>query len=168
MSSEIVRENRQTFCRFRGTLAFRYIFQGVLGLLFYFIPLVSITILYSKIMKSLRQACLAEIEQNALQRNVRQNRIVMKTFVWIVVTFFTCWTALIVYIVLKAALPTLFAEDLCMLYLLFYVFPVLNAVFNPAILFLSSSRFSKALTKSLCCFACQPSLRAQPHNSCFT
>ena len=130
-------------------------------LTFYCVPLVSITVLYSRIMKRLRQSRPGEEGQESTRiRNLRQNRTVMKVFVWIVCAFFICWTPLCVYIVLRKVLPALFsAGDPCMLLpgLFFYVFPTLSTVINPIILFASSSRFFKALKVMFSCFTCNPS-----------
>lgn len=157
-ATKIVRDGSHTLCRFSWTERNRSVFHSVLFLIFYCLPVVSIVILYSRIMNKLRQERPGEREQeNTRTRNLRQNRIVMRVFVWIVSTFFIFWTPLCVYVVLKVAFPTLVANDPCMLYtgLFFYVFPALNTVFNPVILFSSSSRFSEALKGKLICLRCK-------------
>ena len=107
--------------------------------IFYCVPLFSKIVLYSRIMKSLRQTTPGgEEQENVRIRKLHQNRIVMKVFIWIVSAFFICWTPLCVYIVLRKIVPTShFAKDPCMLFvgLLFYFFPTLSTVINPIILF---------------------------------
>ena len=136
-------------------------FHGAGFLMLYCVPLVSITILYSRIMKRLRQSRPGEEGQESTRiRNLRQNRTVMKVFIGIFCAFFICWTPLCIYIVLKKVSPALFLDgDLCMLLpgLFFYVFPTLSTVINPIILFASSSRFFKALKETFSCFTCNPS-----------
>ena len=159
-SSKIVHEGRRTFCRFTWSKRDLSIFYIVGFLVLYCVPLISIIILYSRIMKNLRQKRPGEEEQESARiRNLQQNRTVMKVFIWIVSAFFISWTPLCVYMVLKIVFPMLFAKEPCMLYLalFFYIFPPLNTVINPIILFVSSSRFSKALKEMLSCLKCKSS-----------
>ena len=126
------------------------VFYSVGFFIFYCVPLFSIIVLYSRIMKSLRQTTPGgEEQENARTRKLHQ------VFIWIVSTFFICWTPLCVYIVLRKIVPTShFAKDPCMLFvrLFFYVFPTLGTVINPIILFASSTRFSGALQETVGCF----------------
>ena len=153
VSSKIVIQGRHTFCRFEEPIVKRFVFFGFLGLLFYCAPLALILILYVQIMKTLRSVRPDVGEQNRLRR-VHQNRMTMRVFIWIVCAFFICWTALAVYVILRTASPKLFTDDKCKTYLvlLFYVLPVLNAAINPLIIFLSSTRFSKALRQTISCY----------------
>ena len=94
-------------------------------------------------------------------RNMQQNKTVMKMFVWIVSAFFICWTPLCVQIVLqKLFTSSRFTKDSCMIFvsLFFYIFPSLNTIVNPIILFAYSSRFSSALRNLFACFTCGPCL----------
>ena len=158
-SSEIIHEGHETNCSFTWVKMNRSVFYAVGFLVLYCVPLISIIILYSRIMKRLRQTRPGEEEQESTRmRNMQQNRIVMKVFVWIVSALLICWTPLCVYLALKLVFPLMFSKDPCMLYLagwIFYVFPPLNAVINPVILFVSSSNFSKALKEM---FKWKPSL----------
>ena len=172
-SSKIIQKGHQTHCR--ALVSWSKIEQSIyytVGFLtLYCVPLISVIILYSRIMKSLRQTRPGDEEQvNVRIRNRHQNQVVMKIFIWIVSTFFICWTPLCVYIVFKKLFPaSYFAKDTCMLFvgLFFYVFPTLSTVVNPLILFASSSRFSNAL-RELFSFSCKPSQcckggRVSPH-----
>ena len=111
-------------------------------LIFYCVPLFSIIVLYSRIMKSLKQTTPGDEEQeNIRTRKLHQNRIGMKVFIWIVSAFFICWTPHCVYILLRKIIPTShFAKDPCMIFvgLFFYVLSTLSTVVNPTILFMSS------------------------------
>ena len=128
-------------------------------LVFYCVPLISIIILYSRIMKRLRQTRPGEEElESTRMTNLKQNRIVIKVLIWIVSALLICWTPLCVCLALKPVFPLMFSKDPCMPYLagwIFYVFPPLNTVINPVILFVSCSNFSEAL-KEL--FKWKPSL----------
>lgn len=161
-SSKIIHEGHQTFCRTFvswGNIE-KSIFYGAGFLIFYCIPFISIITLYSRITKRLRRTRRDGQDQeqdNTRVRNLHQNRVVMKAYVWIVSAFFICWTPLCVHIVLKKFLPASMCDnDPCMLLvgLLFYVCPTLSTVLNPVILFASSSRFSQALKEMFRCFTC--------------
>lgn len=161
--AKIVQEGGQTFCKFSPSWNTMELstFYTVGFLVFYFIPFILITVLYSKIMKCLNQRIpMDQTRQNTIRtQNGQQNQIVMKVFICIAVAFFLCWTPLCVYIVLVVVLPSLFAKDACQLFLglFYYVFPSLSAAVNPVILFVSSSRFSNVLKEmfsSLFCKLC--------------
>ena len=166
-TSKIIEEGHQTYCRtfVSWNKVRQSIFYAVGFLIFYCAPLFSIIVLYSRIMKSLRQTTPGDEEQeNVRIRKLHQNRIVMKVFIWMVSTFFICWTPLCVYIVLRKIIPTShFAKDPCRIFvgLFFYVFPTLSTVVNPIILFMSSSRFSRALKETVSCFTCKHDKRCK-------
>ena len=166
-TSKIIEEGHQTNCRtfVSWTKVEQSIFYAVGFFIFYCVPLFSIIVLYSRIMKSLRQTTPGDEEQENIRiRKLHQNRIVMKVFIWIVSAFFFCWTPLCVYIVLRKIIPTShFAKDPCMIFvgLFFYIFPTLSTVVNPIILFISSSRFSQALKETFSCFTCKHNKRCK-------
>ena len=161
-TSKIVIEGHQTDCRtfVSWNKIERAVFYAVGFLIFYCVPLISIIVLYSRIMKSLRRARPGEEgqkRQNTKKRSLHQNRIVMTISICIVSAFFLCWTPLCVYIVLKKIFPaSFFVEDPCMLLisLFFYVFPTLSTVLNPLIIFVSSSRFSRAFKEMFSRWLC--------------
>ena len=160
--AKIVQEDRQAFCKFSSSWDTMELstFYTVGFLVYYFIPFILITALYSRIMKCLKQ----RRPMDQFRQNRQQNQIVMKVFISIVVAFFLCWTPLCVYIALVVVLPSLFAKDTCQLFLglFYYVFPSLSAAVNPVILFVSSSRFSNLLKEmftSLFCKLCYKSRR---------
>ncbi|XP_078368959.1 QRFP-like peptide receptor [Oculina patagonica] len=153
--SDIVKEGQQTYCRLlwgKNELSI-YLLSGFV--LFYFVPQVTIIVLYSRIMKSLTVSRPAadEVQESTRMRNRQQNMIVMKVFISIVIVFFLCWTPLCVFLLLKMVFPSLYAKDSCLLFagLFFYVFPSLRTAINPAILFVSSTNFHKALKEMFYC-----------------
>ena len=151
--SKIVKQGQQTYCRFlweQMELSI-YFLSGFIA--FYCVPLVTIIILYYRIMKCLTRTrpTVDEVQENTRIRNRQQNMVVMKVFISIVIVFFLCWTPLCVFILLIMVFPSLYAKDSCLIFagLFFYVFPTLHTAINPIILFVSSTNFYKALKDML-------------------
>lgn len=159
--SKIVQKGHQTFCKFSSSWSTMELstFYTVGLLVFYFIPFILITVLYSRIMKCLKQRRpMDQTREHSIRiQNRQQNQIVMKVFISIVTAFFLCWTPLCVYIVLKVVFPSLFAKDTCLLFLglFYYVFPSFSTAVNPIILFVSSSRFSNLLKEMFMSLLCK-------------
>ena len=140
--SEIIPEGRETFCSFTWDEMNRSVFYDVGVLALYCVPLISIIVLYSRIMTHFRQTKAVEEEQEGTRmRNMQQNRIVMKVFVWIVSALLICWTPLCVYLALKLFFPLMFSNDACILSLagwIFYFFSPMKMqrlypwIFSPA------------------------------------
>ena len=143
----------QTFCRFLMSDGALTIFYGAGFVLIYFIPLLTIIVLYSVIMRSLKRrpkpGNLLKGQENA--KRSQQNKRILKILISIVVAFFICWTPLCVYLFLKKISPALFPKDRCLLLVgfSFYVFPSLSTAINPVILFVFSTNYNQAL-RSLC------------------
>ena len=116
-STRIIQEGHQKHCRtfVSWNKMEKSVFYTVGFIIFYCVPLISIIVLYSRIMKSLRQTRPGgEEQENVRIRNLHQNKNIMKVFLWIVSAFFICWTPLCVYIVLKKIFPaSLFTKDPC-------------------------------------------------------
>ena len=170
--SKIVVRGRQTYCRILWGRKELAIYFSTGFVVFYCVPLISIIILYSRIMKSLKRSrpTADEVQENTRIRNRQQNMTVMKVFISIVIVFFLCWTPLCVFLFLKTAFPSLYSKDTCLLFagLFFYVFPSLRTAINPVILFVSSTNFYKAakamfisLKWKLCCKGVQVSPQAE-------
>ena len=163
--SKIVHQGQQIFCRFSWGEKELSIYFSIGFILFYCVPLTTILVLYSRIMKCLNRSrpTADEVQESTIIRNRQQNMAVMKVFLWIVIVFFLCWTPLGVFLLLKLAFPSVYKKDSCLLFagLFFYIFPSLGSAVNPVILFSSSTNFSKALkemfkcsTSNPCCVKC--------------
>ena len=116
------------------------------------IPFITIIILYSRIMRALRQRlnpeCNARSSNTVKQRNRnKQNQNIMKIFKSIVVVLFTWFSLFFLYLVLKMFSPGIFIKDRCKLIegFAFYLFPLLSTTTNPVILFSFSSNFRRTL-----------------------
>ena len=147
--TNIIKVGEQTFCRFMMIDGPRTIFNGVGFILVYLFPFITIIILFSAILRSLKKRSkpgeLSEGQEVAKRH--QQNQKIVKILMSIVVAFFICWTPLSVYLFLKKLYPSLFIKDRCLLLvgLTFYVFPSLSTAVNPIILFVFSTNFKRAL-----------------------
>ena len=151
--AKIIKVEDQTFCRFLMNDGRSTVFIGVGFVCVYLFPLLTIIVLYSAIMKTLkrrpRSGNLPKAQENVKRR--QQNQRIVKILISIVFAFFICWTPLSVYMLLKKIYPSLFAKDRCLLLVgfSFYVCPSLSTAINPVILFVFSTNYNQAL-KSLC------------------
>lgn len=159
--SKIVQQDQQIFCRFSWGKKELSIYLPTGFLLFYCVPLITIIVLYSRIMKCLRHSrpTACEAQESTTVRNRQQNMTVMKVFISIVIAFFLCWTPLCVYVFLKTVFPPVYTKDSCLRIagFFFYIFPSLGTAINPVILFVSSTNFSEALKEMLNRFKCKSS-----------
>ena len=159
--SKIVQQGQQTFCRFSWGEKELSIYLPTGFVLFYCMPLITIIVLYTRIMKCLRhsRSTACETQERTTIRNRQQNMTVMKVFISIVIVFFLCWTPLSVYVLLKAVFLPVYTKDSCLRIagFFFYIFPTLGTAINPVILFVSSTNFSTALKEMLGRFKCSSS-----------
>ena len=118
--------------------------------LYYFVPLLIITILSFCIIKALRRTNPA-IQNNSGQINMRraeQSRRVMKILISINFVFVVCWTPAYVVIFLLQYFEMHVRE---MLFITcFYFLPLVSGAFNPVILFTFSTNYRQALKQCLC------------------
>ena len=158
--SKIVHQGQQVFCRFSWGEKELSIYFSVGFVLLYCVPLTTILVLYSRIMKCLKRSrpTVDLVQESTTIRNRQQNMAVMKVFLSIVIVFFLCWTPLCVFLLLKLAFPLVYKNDSCLLFvgLFFYIFPSLGSAINPVILFSSSTNFSKAFKEMFRCSASNP------------
>lgn len=156
-SKLIIFENH-SFCRNMMSHFQLKIYSLVGFSLFYCVPLFSIVILYSLIVKHLRKRRkLKNAERtDARAKRLKQNQNIMKIFGSIVLGFFTCWTPMYVYMFLKSHQPTVFTKDKCLLLnlvgIFYYIFPLLSTAINPFILITFSSSYRGFLRRLCCCF----------------
>jgi len=147
--TKIVKVDDQTFCRMVWDKLVGAIFNFTGFLVFYCAPLFAMTILYIRIVKTVRnRPNTADKAQDQLaNKRQQQNQKITKILISIVAAFFICWTPLCIYLALKMFHPDLFVRDKCMVMsaLFFYLFPSLSTVINPFILFLFSTNYRQAL-----------------------
>ena len=148
----------ETFCRFAwdDTLAIA-IYHSV-GLMLTIAPLITIVILYSRIMRAIRQRPNPECSagsSTAEQKRRKQSQNIMRIFKSIVVAYCVCLVLFMVYVILKMTFPELFTKDKCkwILGFSYFVFPSLSTAINPVILFSFSSNFRLTL-EAFCSSSC--------------
>ena len=148
--SRVRKVGRETFCIFAWNELASAIYY-VTGLaLFSVAPVITIIVLYLRIIRSLRGRLQLQDDPRAsnLEKNrTKHNKHVMKIFKSIVIGYFVTYSFLCVYFVLKITFPELSYKDSCKLILGFtyYVLPSLSTAINPVILFAFSSNFHQAL-----------------------
>ena len=150
--SKVRQVGGETFCRFAWNQLASTIYFIAGLVLFTVTPLITIIVLYLRIMDSLRGRPQLQDDTRAsyLQTNRRkQNQNVMKIFKSIVIAYFVTYSFLCVYFILKIALPELSYKDRCKLILGFtyFVLPSLSTAINPVILFAFTSNFRQALRR---------------------
>ena len=121
-------------------------------------PLITIVILYSRIMRALRQRPNPECSagsSTAEQKRRKQRQNIMRIFKSIVVAYCVCLVPFMVYMILMMTFPELFIKDKCKWILGFscFVFPSLSSAINPVILFSFSSTFHLTL-QAFCSSSC--------------
>ena len=148
--ARVIKVKNQTFCRFQMSDKALTIFNGGGFIFFYLIPVITIIVLYSVIIRALKNRPNLQKGQANVKRR-QQNQTIAKILISIVFAFFICWTPLCIYLFLKKIHPSLFAKDKCLLFVgfSFYVFPSLSTAINPVILFVFSTNYNQAF-KRLC------------------
>ena len=149
----------ETFCRFTwdDTLALA-IYHIVALIMLTIAPLITIVILYSRIMCALRQRPNTECSAGssiAEQKRRKQSQNIMRIFKSIVIAYCICLVPFMVYLILKMTFSELFTKDKCkwILGFSYFVLPSLSTAINPVILFSFSSNFRltlQAFCSSLC------------------
>ena len=155
-NTKIVEIENQTFCRNLTSGYLLRIYYAVGFVLFYCAPLISILILYPRIMKHLR------ISRVKVDNRRRENCSCFKK-----TETKPKHHENYVYLFLKSFYPSIFLKDKCLFLvgLFYYLFPILSTVTNPFILMLFSTSYREAI-KSLCISSCllpkRPSRRIAP------
>ena len=143
---------QETFCKFAWN-DFALMIYYITGLVsFQLLPLLTIIILYSRIMSALRQTSNAEYTarcSNNQQKRYKQTQNFMKIFRSIVVVLFAWFSLFTLYLILKIISPELFIRDRCkwILGFAYFVIPSLGIAINPVILFTYSTNFHQALPR---------------------
>ena len=142
-----------TFCRLSWIGSGLTIYNVSGFVVFYCTPFIIITILFTRIVKALRQRSQLEDVMRGPMINTRQkqHKKVTKILFSIVVAFFVCWTPLCIYMALRMFYVDRFVKDQCQIMsaLFFYIFPSLSTAVNPVILFFFSTNYRQALA-NLC------------------
>ena len=117
-------------------------------------PIVTTIVIYFHIMGVLRR----RLKSNLMDRNsgdienkrIKQQQNIMKIFISIVLALVVCFTFFSLYLTLKIPLYKLFLKDKCKVSLGFcyFVFPFLNAMINPMILFAFCTNFRHAMLQA--------------------
>ena len=149
----------ETFCRFAWDDTLALVIYHTAGLIMLTIaPLITIVILYSRIMRAIRQRPNPECSAGssiAEQKRRKQSQNIMRIFKSIVIAYCVCLIPFMVYMILKMTFPELFTRDKCkwILGFSYFVFPSLSTAINAVILFSFSSNFRltlQAFCSSLC------------------
>ena len=142
---------QEKVCKFEWDGFPLIIFYSTGLVLFEVLPFIAIIVLYSRIMRVLRErlnpACNTRSSDSQRKRN-QQSQNIMKIFKSIVVMLFTWSSLFFAYLVLKMFSPGLFVKDKCRLMegFSFYLIPLLSTASNPVILFAFSTNFRQTLT----------------------
>jgi len=142
---------QEKVCKFEWDGFALIIFYTTGLVLFEVLPFIAIIVLYSRIMRVLRErlnpACNTRSSDSQRKRN-QQSQNIMKIFKSIVVMLFTWSSLFFAYLVLKMFSPGLFIKDKCRLMegFSFYLIPLLSTASNPVILFAFSTNFRHTLT----------------------
>ena len=151
--AKVITVDDHTFCRLLWNGS-GYTIYNISGFaVFYCTPFIVIVILFTRIVKALRQRSKLEdvMRGPIINKRQKQHQKVTKILISIVVAFFVCWTPLCIYLALKMFYPDRFVKDQChiMLALFFYVFPSLSTAINPVILLFFSTNYRQAFA-NLC------------------
>ena len=147
---KVVKIGQETLCKSAWNDFAIMIYYSTGFVLLEVIPFIVIIILYSRIMRVLRQRLNPEgnaRSSNTQQNRNKQNQNIMKIFKSVVVVLFTWFSLFCLYLVLKMFSPDLFNKDRCKLIegFAFYLIPLLSTATNPIILFSFSSNFRRTL-----------------------
>ena len=120
--------------------------------IFHVAPVVTIIVIYFRVMRVLRSRMKPEYVRKASnfenKRN-EQNKNIMKTFISIVLVLVICFLFFSLYFALQAPLQNFLLRDKCKITLAFcyFVFPFFSTMTNPLILFAFSFNFRNAMLR---------------------
>lgn len=147
------------FCSPIWTDAAVTIYGRVLLTMYYCVPLAVITVLYSRITRTLKRRPPGNnLQGGANLRRLKEQRKIMTILVSIVSAFFVCWTPFAIFATgyLSVSLTSFkrFSKHTCyVINIVAYRFcPLLSTAINPTILFTLGTKYRKALTNLFSCF----------------
>ena len=154
---EVEEVDQIAFCRFSWNPLAIMIFYATTFVVFFVVPLTSITVHYTVIVRALKKAIPSDdANQNSFQKKrYMHSQNIMRLYKSIVTVFVGCYLLYTVFLIMKAIVPKLFLKDECkwMLGIFYFMLPLLSSTVNPFILFLFSTNFRQAL-QTLCPFSC--------------
>lgn len=158
--------DQETYCKFTWNDVALMVYYITGLVLFQLLPLLTVIILYSRIMSTLRQRSSAEYTARCInnqQNKYKQTQNFMKIFRSIVIVLFTWFSLFTLYLILKIITPELFISDRCnwILGFAYFAFPSLGIAINPVILFTYSSNFHQALLRLCPCSLAQSCSRCK-------
>ncbi|XP_078371950.1 QRFP-like peptide receptor [Oculina patagonica] len=154
---------QQMSCKFTMSGSARIIYFTTGLVLFVVLPLVTIVIIYSRIMRALnKRPNPGNTRCKSQQNRNNQTKNIMKIFKSIVLAFVICYSLYCVYLILKTTSPDLFIKDKCKLILgfAFYALPSLSTAINPVILFTFSTNFRQSLRMPYLCLCLVTNFRS--------
>ena len=156
--SRVEKVGELTSCIFTWHGVGAMIYYLVAIVIFNVTPIVTVMVIYFRIMRALRRRlkpeCLEKKDSDFKQRRMRQNQNIMKIFISIVAALVVCFTFFSLYMVLKVPFHDFFLKDKCKVSLGFcyFVLPLLSTMINPVILGAYSANFRRGMLK-LCQFS---------------
>ena len=140
-----------TACRFtwRGLGAIVYYVMG--NAFFIVTPIVTAIVFYFRIMRILRNRLKPESMDRKFSdienKRMKQQQNIMKIFISILLALVVCFTFFGLYVPLKPLFSNFFVNDKCNVSMgvCYFVFPFLNAMINPIILYAFSTNFRHAM-----------------------
>ena len=148
----LVTFQEKTLCVLVLPPQWRATFFTALVLLIYAIPMFLIILLYSLIVRKLRNQTIPGIRSNeAQEQRNRRNRSVFKMSVAVVIAFFICWSPFAVNVLLGVYDVVLFPPE----YRFISIYLVhLNSAMNFFIYYAFNASYRQSFKRSLSCFVC--------------
>ena len=148
----LVTFQEKTLCVLGLPPQWRATFFTALVLLIYAIPMFLIILLYSLIVRKLRNQTIPGIRSNeAQEQRNRRNRSVFKMSVAVVIAFFICWSPFAVNVLLGVYDVVLFPPE----YRFISIYLVhLNSAMNFFIYYAFNASYRQSFKRSLSCFVC--------------
>lgn len=156
---EVEEVDQIALCRFSWNPSMIMLFYATTFLVFFAVPLISISILYTVIVRALVRKAIPcdDANQNSFQmKRYKRSQNIMRLFKSIVAVFVGCYLLYTMFLIIKATVPQFVLKDeyKWMLGIFYFMLPLLSSSVNPFILFLFSTNYRQAL-QTLCPFSCR-------------